>query len=180
MMKHPTGKILISLIVFLFIHNLGHPQDDPPYRLSLEMGGSIEFKVYSLRHYYQGMTYNDRTTLRIHCDTLDSGKHTNVWYMGVKAQDASFYSSYPGRTLDLDYVTLEVFDGGGIDAFNSGELTSGEITLNSSNYTALVEDGDAGNYKVNLTYHLDSVTGQLPGYYNTNFIFKMDTVPFPW
>ncbi len=178
-MKHHTGKFLISLIIFLFIHPLVHAQDGS-YQLTVEAGGAIEFKVYSLRHYYQGMTYSNRTTMRIHCDTLSGNQHTDVWYLGVKAQDASFYSSYPGRTLDLDYVTVEIFDGGGIDAFNSGELTSGEVTLNGSSYAPLVEGGDAGNYKIDLTYHLDSVTGQLPGYYNTNFLFKMDTVPFPW
>ena len=173
-MKKQSAKLLIILIFILFLPALLRAQ--PPYRLTVESGGSVDFKVYSLKYYNDGMNYDDFTTLRIYCDTLDSGDYTEVWYLGVKAQDSEFISTYPGQSLALDFVELQAADGPGEQSFGN-ELNTSKMTLSSSSYQSIVTGGDAGNYKIDLSYYLDSVKGQHPGYYNTNFIFRMDTVP---
>ena len=178
-MKTPCAQFVISSLVFLLIHVQVQSQN-PTYRLTVSSGGNIEFKVYSFHHYENGIDYLDMTHLEIIYTDTTAGPHENEWYLGVKTQDDAFYSSYPGQTLDLSYVTLEASDGGGDFAFNSGEITSGEITLSSTNYALLVSEGDVGRYRLNLTYHLDSITGNAPGFYNTNLLFKMDTVAPPW
>jgi hypothetical protein len=168
-------KLYVSLILpFLYMNVLSA---QPPYSLTVESGGHIEFKVYSLQHYDQGITYTNRTTLRIFCDTL-SGKSSNLWYLGVKAQDAEFFCSYPDQSLDLKYVTVQASRGNGENAIETGKMNTDEYVLSSSTYQPLVEGGDAGNYKVDITYHLDSTKGRPPGYYNTNFEYRLDTVPF--
>jgi len=178
-MKTLCAQFYLSILIFLLFPLQIHAQN-PTYRLTVGSGGYVDFKVFSFRHYEQGMDYNDWTHLNIIYEDTTVGTHTDEWYLGVKTQDDAFYSNYPGQTLDLSYVTLEATDGGGDNSFNTGEITSGEISLSSSSYTLLVSQGDAGRYKLNLTYYLDSITGQPPGYYNTNLIFRMDTVAPPW
>ncbi|MBS3775481.1 MAG: hypothetical protein KGY70_09850 [Bacteroidales bacterium] len=178
-MKTSCAQLLISSLFFLLIQIQVQSQN-PTYRLTVSSGGNVEFKVYSFRHYENGIDYLDLTHLEIVYADTTAGPHEDEWYLGVKAQDDAFYSNYPGRTLDLSYVTLEASDGGGDFAFNSGEITSGEISLSSTNYALLVSQGDAGRYRLNVTYHLDSITGSVSGFYNTNLLFKMDTVAPPW
>lgn len=157
---------LIGPIILLFLPALLRAQNS--CHMILETGGNVDFKVYSLNYYNQGMTYEDYTTLHVSCDTL--------WYLGVISQDSEFLCNYPDQSLSLDYVEIKATEGNGQQSFGS-ELNTNKITLSDTEYKTIVNGADGGNYKVNLSYYLDSVKGQHPGYYNTNFIFRMDTIP---
>lgn len=167
------------LLLFLLLLCIEAYAQNPTWRVTVESGGHADFKIYTLEKYENGLDYIDWTNLRMVYEDTTSGTQEDKWYLGVKAQDIEFISSFEERSLPLDLLSLEVSDGGGEDSFG-GEIVSEEITLTDS-YQPLVELGDEGNYKLNITYRLDSTLGRPPAYYNTNLIFKMDTTaPSGW
>jgi len=175
-MKTSCPNCYISLVLFLFLHGWVHAQSEVPYRLTVESGGSVQFKVNTFQYYNQGIDYTDwtATTLRIYCDTLSSGQVDDIWYLGAKTQDSEFLCNYPDQSLPLNYVKVRAATG-------SSWTSTGETTLNSSSYTALVRNGDEGSYSLDVEYRLDSTLGRHPGYYTTNFIFRIDTTqPSTW
>lgn len=178
-MKTRCFPIVYIWLIFIVVPCDLQAQNDHEYILNLRSGGSVDFNVSSLHHYNNGIDLEAWTKLNVYYDTT-GGPNENEWYLGVKVQDDVMYSNYPDQELSLDYVTISVEDGGGANAFGTDELTEGEITVTSSSYTLLVQEGDEGHYTLNINYHLDSITGEHPGYYNTNLIFHMDTVLPPW
>jgi len=161
--------LIIILLVTSFIAN---SQVEVPKRITISSGGHIEFKVNSLYDYEQGVDYTTwrRTTLKVYVDTLLRGLHTDIWYLEVNAQTSEFQCNFPSQSLPLDYVTLEALSG----AWSS----TGEVQLdaNDDSFQTLLNNGDAGSYKVDVQYRLDSTMGRAPGYYSTNFIFRVDTI----
>ena len=143
-----------------------------PKRLTISSGGHIEFKVNSLYNYEQGVDYTTwrRTTLKVYVDTLLRGLHTDIWYLEVNAQTPEFQCNFPSQSLPLDYVTVEALYG---DWSTTGEV---KLDADDGSFQTLLNNGDAGSYKVDIQYKLDSTMGRAPGYYNTNFIFRVDTI----
>ena len=177
-MKKSCINCYISFIIFLFLHGVVQAQSDIPYRLTVETGGNVQFKVNTFYYYTNGVDYSDwiNTRLKIYCDTLSTGEE---WYIGAIAQDSEFISSFPDQSLPLDFVKLKAISG-------SSWSSTGEQTLSSDSYTSLVENGeDPGSYRLDIEYRLDSTLGRHPGYYNTNIEFRIDTTepstwPAPW
>ncbi|MFP3860750.1 MAG: hypothetical protein ACLFUW_08000 [Bacteroidales bacterium] len=164
-------KFLLFIYMLLFFSALAHAQESPTMYIMVESGGNIDFKVYSLHYYENGMSL-DWGKLRLEYDTTDINQN-NEWYLGVTAQDSKFLSSNPDQDLSLDKVTLEVEDLKAEDEFGS-ELEK-DIELTHGSYATIVDGADVGFYRLKITYHLDSLLGHPPGYYNTNLIFRMDT-----
>ena len=174
-------KILIKLLFnysFLILklkYSIGEStaiQDT--FRVGVQSGGNVQFKINSIQHYNTEITYSDWTTLRIHCDTLSIG-YDNIWELEVKAMETedSLQSNYPNRALGLDNIKLKArnLTGGPGSASPTDEKTL------SNNYQTLIEFGDAGTYEVDIRYKLAPTLGKPPAYYITNLDFHMISTP---
>jgi len=172
-------KFYSGLLFFLLIsvfasaqHSFGRLTEiQDTFRVGVQSGGSVQFKINSIHHYNTGISYSDWTTLRIHCDTLSIG-HDNIWKLEIKAMEIedSLQSNYPDRALALDNLTIEAVN---LTEIDGGTATlMGERTL-SNTYQTLIEEGDAGTYEVDIRYTLGSTLGKPPAYYITNLDFYM-------
>ena len=136
----------------------------------------MDFKIYSLNRYQGGLSYTNWTRLKIVYKDTTAGTQTDKWFLDFKANTPNFVSSVPERNLPLNYVSIDVSDADG-NLASTATIVSDPQPL-SDEYTNIIDMGDEGTYRVNITYRLDSVLiGHLPDYYNTELIFKMDTIP---
>lgn len=166
-------RFSIFIYFVLFFNILVHGQDEPDepiINIMVESGGNIDFKIYSLYYYENGMSL-DWGVLTLEYDTTDVSQ-PGEWYLELRAQDSEFLCSNPDQSLSLDNVTLEVEDIGTEDNFEGDELQADEITLTDS-WQLIVDGADSGFYKLKITYHLASLLGHPPGYYNTILEFRM-------
>ena len=96
--------ILFQIIVFLVLLDGYSFAQDPTYRLTVESGGYMDFKIYSLDRYDGGITYTDWTTLRIDFNDSDN---SHEWYLAFKANTNEFTGSGT-RFLPLSSVSIFV------------------------------------------------------------------------
>jgi hypothetical protein len=181
-MKMGVFKFCYSLVLLLLLsvfasaqHSFGRLTEiQDTFRVGVQSGGSVQFKINSLYYYTNGITYTGWTTLKIYCDTLSIG-YDNIWKLEVKAMETedSLQSNYPNRSLGLNNLTLDIVNLVEIDG-GSATLISGDITLSNS-YQTLIKDGDAGTYEVDISYTLGPTLGKPPAYYVTNLDFYMST-----
>ena len=180
-MRVDVFKIFSGLLFFLLIsvfasaqHSFGRLTEvQDTFRIGVQSGGNVQFKINSLHYYTNGATYTNWTTLRIHCDTLSIGSE-DIWKLEVKAMETgdSLQSNYPDRALGLDNLTLEAIN---FTVISGGTLTlTAERTLSNS-YQTLIEEGDAGTYEVDIRYTLGPTLGKPPAFYITNLDFYMST-----
>lgn len=148
---------------------------NPTYQLQVESGGYMDFKIYSLNRYEGGISYDNWTRLKIIFTDTTSGTTTDKWYLDFKANTTDFLGS--SSNIPLDYVSIEISDACGGCLTSTADLAAGKQQLTDA-YVNLINNGDEGTFRLNITYHLDSVLlNRPPDYYSTELIFKLDTVP---
>ena len=163
------GLLFVGVVLSI---NFAFSQN-PSFRLQIETGGFMDFKIYSLNRYEGNITYNDWTRLRITYTDTSSGTQFNKWELKFKANTTDFIGSV--GNLPLDYVSIEVNDAGG--NLGGAIIDNGPHPL-SDTYTNLIQGGDEGTFRLSVTYRLDSaLLNKSPDYYNTELIFKLDTLP---
>jgi|GEM_PF-1923026 len=182
MSKHIWVILFSTVFIFLWGGADSLAQQNPSYQLYVESGGYMDFKIYSLSKYQGGVSYTNWTRLKIVYTDTTAGTQTNKWYLSFKANTDEFVGVIPTETLPLNYVSLYVESLNRENPATSETLYQGPHPLprSSDGFEPLVKFGDEGVFKLNITYRLDSaVIGHDPDYYNTELIFKMDTVPIP-
>jgi len=165
-----------GLLLFAVLASLNSKAQNPTYQLTVESGGYTDFKIYSLSQYEDGMSYTNWTRLKIVYKDTTSGIQADRWYLSFKANTTAFEGDIPSRSLPLDYVSLEVESLVPEDPAATATLYSGPHDL-TDGFVSLVENGDEGIFRMNITYQLDPTLGYSPDYYSSQLIFKMDTVP---
>jgi len=170
---------IIPFIVFILTcsTNRSIVAQNPSYRLTVESGGYVDFKINTLNRYQGGLSYSNWTRLKIVYDDTRTGTQTDKWYLDFRANTTEFVGDIPGNTLPLDYVSIYVESIVPEDPTTDAVLYQGPHALDGT-FTRIVDNGDEGVFRLNLTYNLDSAAiGNPDGYYNTELIFKMDTIP---
>ena len=174
-MSKSLWLVILKMIILLSLSCRYSLAQNPSARLTVESGGYMDFKIYSLNRYEGGLEYTTWSRVQIVFRDTTEGKQTDRWSLAFKANTTNFVSSVPGRNLPLDYVSIEISDTDSLSTTST--LLSGPHELSNS-YTDLVLDGDEGTYNFEITYRLDSaLLGRAPDYYNTELIFKLDINP---
>lgn len=138
----------------------------------------MDFKIFSLNQYKNEtppISYSDWTRLKITYTDTNSGKQTDTWRLGFKTESLNFDTSPVGSTIPVKSVSIEASAADSLESSDNGVLTfeKNPQPLDDT-WTSIVEDGDEGIYRINITYHLDSaLIGKNPEYYNVLLIYKM-------
>ena len=174
-MSRSLWQVILNVILFLFLSHGYALAQNPTGGITVESGGYMDFKIYSLNRYEGGLEYTSWSRLQIVFRDTTDGKQVDRWNLSFKANTSNFVSSVPGREMPLDYVSIQVTDADSLSS--TATILSGPHAL-SDTYTDLLLDGDEGTYNLEITYRLDSaVIGRAPDYYNTELIFKLDIIP---
>jgi len=173
-MEHRYALTLLSSFVLLFLlanHSIAQP--NPTYQITVEAGGNIGFEIFSIDDYETGgISYAGWTTrLNIVYTDTTSGQQANAWRLGFRVMDTELLSSYPGRTLPLDIISLQAAS---VDSLATNSNLDTDSKPLSNSWTSLVENASEGVYKLSISYTLDSaLIGRPPAFYNSIIEFQV-------
>jgi hypothetical protein len=170
--------LIFNLFLLLFVVSPIQGQINPTYQLHIESGGYVDFKIFSLNQYKNEtppISYSDWTRLKITYTDTTAGKQTDAWRLGFKTESLTFDTSPIGSNISVSSISIEASAADSLESSDNGVLTFEKNPQALDNgWTSIIEDGDEGIYRINITYHLDSaLIGKKPEYYNTMLIYKM-------
>jgi len=175
--------LLLIIIINLFSYNNNYAQSVITCYIDFDNqtdcavrvlgGGSVDFRINSLGKYNDGVIYDSWTKLVIHFEDDPEEPTGNKWKLEFRAISDSIYGG-GGRSLDLDFITLEVVQI--VGDLGAAAIVEHEQAL-EDNYVALISNADQGIFDLYITYKIGKgskiLLGEYPGYYVTDIQFKL-------
>ncbi|TVQ18540.1 MAG: hypothetical protein EA361_01320 [Bacteroidetes bacterium] len=155
-------------------------------RIRVESGGSVPFNINSYKKYEEGMSFEYWTRLSLSfSDSIVTGTETNVstatWKLEFKANTISMSGDYGGE-LDLDLISIKLFDAGGnneLGEFIEEGGDEGYVSLSDA-FQTLIKNAPQGNFndnKILITYRIGQGEKKLlnnpPDYFTVDIIFEL-------
>jgi len=182
MAKH-VRYINVVLFVFIISSGISNAQrsilrtpktDQDTLMVRVESGGSVDFRVNSIRKYNEGLEYNNWSRLAV---LVILSSTSNSWDLEFKAFTEHIIGD-GGNEIDLSYISIVAEDGGGNKDLSS--FIQGEKSLESDYQTLIAgvdTEGDFHDFKIYITYRLgkgaEKLLGESPGYYVVDLEFRV-------